>query len=633
MRPCPRRFRTTVSICEGTVYHSHVAGTFFAIVGEMIITPTSLTITQLLGSSNEQYVVPSYQRRYSWKEKQLWELLDDISLIDGSDTHLLGSIVCLTGQHVAGMNKLELVDGQQRLTTVSILLQCLHERLIREGEVAEAQDIGRLLTAKALGGTPVRKVALDSLDSNEFDRLISGSEIISPQNVNLCAAFKVFRDWVHGRKLPELATFLYRLRNQAIVIRLDVSEAKDAFKLFETINNRGLRLSPTDIIKNFLLGNAARFSQEALSLARLRWADLIRYLDGTNTETFFRQYLCARYKKRITVSYVISHFKKLFMQEVVEAAGLPDRHWYLDDEPLVDEVTDDVDEAVDEIDEFEAEEEPAGINRVSFALFLDALVASAKAFGEIVHCKTGHTQIDRHLRNLKMIKSVQTYGLLMHLRVGGCGDNDFQAILKLTESFLLRRHVCRQRSNENELAFAKLCGTDPSDAIAEVIATYREYSPSDEKFKEEFARTSFGAALIDRARYCLEQFELQRQGVHLELFVGGPDTVHVEHIIPQKIKTRKAKEQFGDWPNYLGSNATERHPRFVSRIGNLTLFAGPLNIGASNNPYKRKKASYLNSAIKITSSLPDDYPEFRFPQVDKRSDTLAELAVTIWPIA
>ena len=98
----------------------------------MIITPTSLNITQLFGSTNEQYVIPTYQRRYSWHERQVWELIDDILLIDESDTHLLGSIVCLAGHHTAGLNRLELVDGQQRLTTVTIILECVRQRLPRD---------------------------------------------------------------------------------------------------------------------------------------------------------------------------------------------------------------------------------------------------------------------------------------------------------------------------------------------------------------------------------------------------------------------------------------------------------------------------------------------------------------------
>src|SRR5437879_2389823 len=135
----------------------------------MIINPKSLTIGQLLSAESEQYVVPPYQRRYSWHEKQLGELLDDISLLEGSDTHLLGSIVCLTGHHTAGINRLELVDGQQRLTTIFILLQCIADRLKKDGETSAAQDVERLLQAKALGEAPVLKVLLDSLDASEFD--------------------------------------------------------------------------------------------------------------------------------------------------------------------------------------------------------------------------------------------------------------------------------------------------------------------------------------------------------------------------------------------------------------------------------------------------------------------------------
>lgn len=276
----------------------------------MIITPTSLSINQLFGSTNEQYVIPTYQRRYSWHERQIWELIDDISLIEGADTHLLGSIVCLAGHHIAGLNRLELVDGQQRLTTVAILLECIRQRLEKENEGEDAAEIGRLLSAKPLGGKPLMKVALDSIDSEEFHALLLsdyGREFLNQQ---LLAAFAIIRDWVAKQSLERLGTFLYRLKNQAVVIRLDVSDAKDAFKLFETINNRGLKLSPTDIIKNFLLGNAARFGADALKLGRESWALLIMHLDGTNSDAFFRYYLMSFIRSRVTASEVVGIFKK-----------------------------------------------------------------------------------------------------------------------------------------------------------------------------------------------------------------------------------------------------------------------------------------------------------------------------------
>ena len=597
----------------------------------MKITPATLSISQLLGAPNEQYVIPAYQRRYSWHEKQLNELLDDIKLLEPADAHLLGSIVCLTVAHTAGLNRLELVDGQQRLTTVSILLRCIHDRLKELGRQEDLQEVSRLLVAKAHGVPGEPKIALDSLDAKSFATLVRSEDDAS--NPDLRRAFQICRDWARNKDAEGVSKFLYQLSNQAFVIRLDVSEAKDAFKLFETINNRGLRLSATDIIKNFLLGNAARFGEESLELARSKWADVIAHLDGVNSETFLRHFLSARLRRRMTQSYVISTFKKVFMSDVAEASSLPDRHWYLDEE-VEDEIEDDVIEG-EEPEEPEAEgeaEAEAPLKEVSFSAFLEELVSSAATYSRIVQGRTGDVAIDRRLRNLNLIRAMQTYGFLMHLRLGRCSDKNFERVLALTEAFLLRRHVCRMRSNETDTAFARLCGTNPQDPLAEVTSVYRQYSPSDERFAQEFATTPFIPRLLERARYCLEQFEGRRQGQHVELLVGGPSDVHVEHIIPQKIRTKKAKEYFGEWVDYLGPGAEANHPKYVARIGNLSLFAGPLNIGASNNPYERKKVAYLKSAIKIANTLPAEFPEFRFEQVEARSAQLAAEAVKLWPI-
>lgn len=180
----------------------------------MIITPTSLTVNQLFGSNNEQYVIPTYQRRYSWQQKQVWELIDDILLLEDGDTHLLGGIVCLTGPHAAGLNKLELVDGQQRLTTVTILLECVRQRLEKTDETDEAAEVGRLLSARPLRGQPLRKVALDSIDSAEFDRLVQNDREQEFRNLQLLSAFDTSRGWVSAQSIEKLGAFLYRLKNR-----------------------------------------------------------------------------------------------------------------------------------------------------------------------------------------------------------------------------------------------------------------------------------------------------------------------------------------------------------------------------------------------------------------------------------
>ena len=591
----------------------------------MKITPTSLTLNQLFSSSNEQYVIPAYQRRYSWHERQVLELVDDIELLEGGDTHLLGSIVCLTGSHTAGLNQLELVDGQQRLTTISILFECIKERLAKDKRTDLVTEVARLLSAKSIDGKVMPKVLLDSIDSKEFARLQKAESAGDFKNDNLRQAFDVLREWVAEQEPEDLSAFLYRLQNQAFVIRLDVSDAKDAFKLFETINNRGLRLSPTDIIKNFLLGNAARFGAESLELAREAWAKLIRNLDGTSSDVFFRYFLTARTKRRVTAAYVVPVFKLLFMNEVKEAASLPDRHNYVDDED--DDEEGEGDSASESIP---LPDEEVEYEQVSFKQFLVRLVLSAKVYAELVLAKTGNAKIDRRLNNLRKIKAGQTFGFLMYLRVGGCDEKNFLKILALTEAFVLRRHVCRERANETERLFASLCGIDCASPIAETRAFYREYCPSDDKFREEFAAVNFTSNILDRARYCLETIEMSKHGSYAELQVLGTDSVHVEHIMPQKIKSKKVKEEFGDWVTYLGDKAEILHSKYVSRIGNLTLFSGTLNIGASNNPFAKKKSAYRESSILITKDLLN-YSQFKVKQIELRSKKFAELAVELWP--
>src|SRR5690606_23946426 len=110
-----------------------------------------------------------------------------------------------------------------------------------------AMEVSRLVNARSLDGVVKPKILLDSIDSSEFQRLLNGEEEGEFLNSALFNAFWLLRDCV-GELADDqkLHTFLYRLQNQALIIRLDVSEARDAFKLFETINNRGLRLNHTD---------------------------------------------------------------------------------------------------------------------------------------------------------------------------------------------------------------------------------------------------------------------------------------------------------------------------------------------------------------------------------------------------
>ena len=241
----------------------------------MQINPQQLSVNQLFGSPIEQYVIPAYQRRYSWHERQVWELIDDIGLIDGIDKHLLGSIVCLVDHHSPGLNKLELVDGQQRMTTISILLECIGQQFTAIGKNEEAAEVMRLLHAKPLGGQQVRKISLDSIDKAEFDRLVANDTTHEYRNKHLVWTFLLCEIGLQLKNL--IPSFFYvSPHNQAIVIRIDVSDAKDAFKLLKPSITADCRLSPTDIIRIFCWVMLLDLVAMALQTARDGWTQLIQ---------------------------------------------------------------------------------------------------------------------------------------------------------------------------------------------------------------------------------------------------------------------------------------------------------------------------------------------------------------------
>ncbi len=275
----------------------------------MKITPTSLSISQLLSTESERFVIPAYQRRYSWQDKQVKELFDDINHLEGGETHLLGSIVCLTGDHGAGINSLELVDGQQRTTTIMLFLDAIEDRLRSDGNDEDAQTISKMVTSKDYTGTKSKKLVLGDLDNRDFMRVVDGVELEEVINNNLLRARKVIGELINKLSSEEFNQLRYKFINQAYIIRLDVAQAKDAFKLFETINNRGLSLSPTDIIKNFLLGNASIISGETLESVKDDWTKIVLLLDGIDMDNFFRQYMAGLTGQKVTQTRLIDTFK------------------------------------------------------------------------------------------------------------------------------------------------------------------------------------------------------------------------------------------------------------------------------------------------------------------------------------
>lgn len=605
----------------------------------MNIVPNKLSLAQLFANTNEQFIVPSYQRRYSWKVQHTGALFDDIDLLKENDGHLFGMIILHAGLYNGGFMTPELVDGQQRLTTLTILLKSIEKayRLIQKE--ATANEIRKMLQCKGPDKVLKSKLLLGDLDSSDYQIIMTDGNLAEIENKNLKDAIEYFDYWLTDYEEEDLDHFYHKLINIAVIIRLDVTLAQDAYKLFETINNRGLKLSASDIIKNFLLGHASKMNDTTtLEQVKSLWAQIISELDGINTDNFFRQYICSVLKRKITFNGLVKEFKTYYIKHVEHSNLLGEFEVYAD-------TTDDSNEEEDLIFENEQEghnnnnelenaDEPLS-KKVSIISFLKLIKEACEVYRKMCYEDFDEKWINIHIKNLSRIQCFPSFIFLMHFFQKGYTKNSQIRILQMIESFMLRRHICERRTSENDYIFSQLMNCLNDENENKMLYSFRkrmwEYYPDDAEFEEKLPTYQFKGKVENRARYILEQVEYEMRGNTKETVISTSEDVHLEHIIPQTINTKRAMIEYGDWINYLGEKAQVKHKKYVSQLGNLTLLGAPLNIKASNNPFMRKRDSYRQSDLLLTKDIATK-SDFKFDNIDQRGHEITKRAVKIWHI-
>ena len=271
--------------------------------------------------------------------------------------------------------------------------------------------------------------------------------------------------------------------------------------------------------------------------------------------------------------------------------------------------------------------------------FANELKKHGKIYQSLIKAEHENPKVARRLIALKKIEALPAYTFLVNLIWRGVEDKELIKILDLIECFLLRRQVCGYRTSELDDIFPRLCALsqqDTKDIADKVKEEFMEGYPRDEEFLEKFPYSNYRGA-EERAKYILSKIELHLQGDSAEVDIRGGREVQLEHIIPQTISGKKAREEEGgDWREYLGGErigkdkVRELHKKYLNRIGNLTILAEKQNIKASNNPFRAKVNEYKKSVFRLNKDLVDNYKKFKFSEVDKRSDWLAEYAVKIW---
>lgn len=592
----------------------------------MEITPNKLTVGQLFQNNNEQFIIPSYQRRYAWGYNQYSALFNDIQMLRDDDRHLFGMLLFHTGFLTGGINKLEMVDGQQRITTLSILFLTIKKRYKELNRKEKVSDVEKKLYCIDEKEKRQNKIILGDLDNEDYCKLVKEKDMDTVVNKKLFNAYNDLYSLIKELDITELNKFYNKINNITVVLRLDVSEAKDAYKLFETINNRGLRLSPTDLIKNFILGHASKLNKEILEDIKKLWTNIIVNLDNIDTNTFFRQYMCGILRKKVSQNKLVEEFKKYYFKNIKDANLITEYQYFSEEEESEEEENN----TKENNGLFEGKKVLSKSNElISLTLFLTKIKEASEIYKKIRFCSLEDKKANRSILNLQRIDALPSYIYLMNLLSRNLDKKEVRRILRLIEILMVRRHICKSRTGELDDLFSKLVDIKDENLYLSVSIYLKKHLPTDEEFFEKLQKFEFKGKLIDRIKYILEEIEYYIIENKNEFLINIGEDVHLEHIIPQEITTNKAKKKYGDWVNYLGKYSLSKHELYVNKIGNMTLLADELNIKASNNPFLSKRKQYKKSKIQLTQNLVK-YPNFKFKRVEERSKELANIALKIW---
>lgn len=598
----------------------------------MAITSQIQTLTQLFSNVTERFEVPSYQRRYSWKEKQVNALFQDINSLNSNpyhnDVHLLGMIILHKPN--AAQSIIEVVDGQQRLTTITILLNAIRNAYNNLGNNIKSTQVGNYLSIHNFGvADATNKLTLGNMDNADYQALMSNEPTVDIGNKRIFDAQSFFEKKLDDFNEADLDQFTKKLLNIAVIVRLDISEIKDAYKLFETFNNRGLPLSATDLIKNLLLGQAAKIDDGAnLQEVKNLWSAIIVELDGLdndNPDVFFRRYFSSVLRRKITNNSLIDEFKNYYIKNISDEdkVGL-----MLGDNQFQAESDDENELESDELANTDNNE------FISIVEFLKSILDAAIEYRRLCQADYVNVQIKNEIRILNDIQCDTTYTFLMQFMQQQVSDDFKIKVIRMVSTLMLRRHICSKQTGENDIIFARL--VDCIDHIANpaefferlyILTTSNNRYPADDEFRASLQAYKFkNASLHQRAKVLLDTFNTYLNDGHRQ-----PNTAFaiLHNIIPERLEGATGHA----WNTYLGNNAAVDVLQTAYTLGNLTLMSTDeyQQLDGIANPFLRMQNAYAESEFILTNELAG-YNNFKVEEVQERGRQIADVIVAEWSI-
>lgn len=502
-------------------------------------------VLKVYGMQERQLVIPVYQRNYDWGLKQCQQLLDDlVDVIQHKrPKHFFGAVV---GQ-AEGTWKWVVIDGQQRLTTVSLLMLALADLLDEGAVTAQDGDLATrirtsFLLLKEKGDAPRFKLKPVKHDADAYAALFKAhGEHVASSSVT--ANYRFFRERIPvlGIDMDDLWQAVERLE----VMHLDLEPHDDAQRIFESLNSTGLALSEADKVRNLVLMGLEVHEQERVYVD---YWNRVELNVGYDTGAFLRWFLVTRTTRTPRQDQVYEAFKKYMADTGLKGADL---------------LTD--------------------VRRYS------------EYYRQIRAAETGNQRVDLRLRRLNLLNSDVVLPLLMPLLeafdTGEITAADLAQCIRIIESYIFRRYISELPTNALNKVFAtvhrEVARLRPADrSFAEVLGyALRRRSgsgafPDDAEFLQNLESKNLYNFKGERRKYLFECLENLDSNETRDIARGIEDgSLTVEHVMPQTLSDA--------WREELGPEAERIHDQWLHRLGNLTVTG--YNSSYSNAPYTTKR--------------------------------------------
>ena len=554
----------------------------------------TVTYRGLVGNGNS-YVVPPYQRNYSWTEEQWEDLWIEVLALreDPEATHYLGALIF----EATGPKQFVVIDGQQRLATLSVLALAIIarlEQLANDGIDADTNRVwARRLRDRFIGEkhpaaiSEASRLSLTQTDNDFYrDFLVQLRSPSLPQT--LPRSNRLLHDCLHyfGARLREtedlrdsgeaLVEFMTEaVAERCLFVLIDVENDREAYAVFETMNARGVKLTTADLLKNSLFSKCpAPLDRESLDR---QWRRLMATVTPERFAEFVRSHLLTERREvpRSRLFRVVSERARTPLEVFGLVARLEKRAEFFAAlfDPNHDEWR----------DREEAQRRIRDLRRFGVRQWTPLLFVAREKFSR--------ADFVRVLRLLVVVG-------FRHRVVSGLNPNHLEAV---------------------GAAAARAIGEGVAETPAAVHRLLESVYVDDRKMQQDFSMLRLTTRGRERklARYILTRLEADASGRAVD---PDSDPATIEHLLPEN----PGEESWEEFPE-------ERRAAFVGRIGNLTLLERRANRDLANRPYPEKVVAYEKSDYALTRQIAEIAPGAWTPErLEKRQRRLAERAVQIW---